>query len=396
MRCFDCFRPVTSCICPSIPWIDNQTAILILQHKRERWHRFNTARIVRRALRNSDLLIGYPDDFSFDQLPLLPRTGLLYPGDQARMLSDLPAAERPEQLVILDGTWHHAKTFVRDIPGLANLPRYQILPAQPGRYRIRREPDDQSLSTLEATVAALQTLESDIAGLERLMTAFDEMIECQLDHPHHRLHWRRKANRRATSANIPRVLNGDLKNIVVAYGESAPGVRRSKADVRRLDRSTPIYWVAQRLVKAPDTHVDHFCHTVLPSPEAHPRVFTPQFLRHVDMPAEAFAHGLSVNEFRAAWAAFLQPSDTLCVYNSGTAKLLTHTGTEVENLMVLKSVNFCPRRSYTTLDELIRANNLIPPRPIFPGRAGRRLANAVALVEHLHGLLVAGDKQPRV
>ena len=57
-RCYDCFRPHCDCFCAEIPRIDNQTEVLILQHKRERFHPFNTARIVRKALQHSNLLVG--------------------------------------------------------------------------------------------------------------------------------------------------------------------------------------------------------------------------------------------------------------------------------------------------------------------------------------------------
>ena len=146
--------------CAAIPTIDNQTEVLILQHVRERFHPFNTARIVHKALQNSKLLIDHTPGFAAG-LPLKPRAGLLYPGPEATLISDLRRDERPEQLVILDGTWHHAKTMVRDVAALRALPRYRLAPAAPSRFRIRREPSATALSTVEATVAALQVLEPE-------------------------------------------------------------------------------------------------------------------------------------------------------------------------------------------------------------------------------------------
>ena len=58
-RCYACFRPQSDCFCDTIPLIDNQMDVLILQHTRERFHAFNTARIVHKALRNSRLLVGH-------------------------------------------------------------------------------------------------------------------------------------------------------------------------------------------------------------------------------------------------------------------------------------------------------------------------------------------------
>src|SRR5262249_33676158 len=146
-RCYDCFRPKNHCICAAIPTIDNKTDVLILQHIRERFHPFNTARIVRRSLRKSTLLVDHTRQLAAN-LRLKPRAGLLYPRSGARLISDLPADQRPQQLVIVDGTWHQAKTLVRDVSALHNLPRYQLAPVVPSRFRIRRQPSVMALSTI--------------------------------------------------------------------------------------------------------------------------------------------------------------------------------------------------------------------------------------------------------
>ena len=83
---------------------------------------------------------------------------------------------------MIDGTWHQAKTIFRDVAQLQKLPCYRLSPSSPGQYRIRLEPDSQSLSTLEATVAALKVLDSDTDGLDQLLSAFRKMVHDQLDH----------------------------------------------------------------------------------------------------------------------------------------------------------------------------------------------------------------------
>src|SRR3954468_3977540 len=95
-RCYDCFRPKNACFCAAIPSIDNQTDVLILQHRRERFHPFNTARIVHKALRKSELLVDHTSNLK-RRLELKPRAGLLYPGPTAELISDLDAEQRPGQ-----------------------------------------------------------------------------------------------------------------------------------------------------------------------------------------------------------------------------------------------------------------------------------------------------------
>src|SRR6476469_5195690 len=174
-RCYGCFRPKEACFCASIPTIDNQTEVLILQHRRERFHPFNTARIVQKALCNSRLLVDHTNNLA-GQLRLNPRAGLLFPGPTALLISDLTFEQRPAQLVVLDGTWHQAKTMIREIPALHTLPRYQLAPAVPSRFRFNRQPTTTSLSTVEAAVTALRSLEPDTNGLDQLLIAFDTMV----------------------------------------------------------------------------------------------------------------------------------------------------------------------------------------------------------------------------
>ena len=370
-RCYGCFRPKGDCFCALIPAIDNRTDVLILQHVRERFHPFNTARIVHRALNKSSLLVDQTMRLAAAKLPLGPRAGLLFPSLGASLLSDLQPEERPEQLVILDGTWNHVKTLARDIPALHDLPRYRLAPASPGRYRIRREPNATSLSTLEATVAALRVLEPETRGLDQLMDAFDSMIDRQLAHPKEVLGWRRNMRRSRTPLNIPRALTGDLDHIVVAYGESAAGKRGHK----RVQRP-PVYWLAERLGTG-----ERFTSAIKPEFPLHD-----SFLSHLELTEEDFAAAPSHHEFRASWAAFLRPGDTLAAYAQSTLRLLKHVGGASAACLVLKSVSFNPDGQHGTLDELLASQGLASAPARHPGRAGKRLANAVVLARHLNSL----------
>ncbi|MBL9123631.1 MAG: DTW domain-containing protein [Planctomycetaceae bacterium] len=305
-----------------------------------------------------------------EQLKFHPRAGLLYPGPAARLLSDVSAAERPAQLVILDGTWHHAKTLLRDIPALARLPRFRLAPATQSRYRIRREPTAIALSTVEATVAALRVLEPETAGLDQLLAAFDYMIDRQLAQPRTGYATRRNTSRRRGCGNIPRALLADPRGIVVAYGESTAG------GSDRLARPQPIYWVAQRL----GTGERFGCRIQPRSP------LDDALLGHLELSRGDFASALPMAAARAAWNSFVRPGDIVAVYNQGTRRLLDElSGTPLRSLL-LKGIHLRGQRRYSTLDDLISGEGLTPAPAEHPGRAGKRLANAIALVRHLIAL----------
>lgn len=368
-RCYHCFRPLGDCFCGSIPSIANKTEVLILQHPHERFHPFNTARIVQMALQNSRLLVDFNSRLADAVLPIKPGAGLLYPGPGAELISQLPPHRRPSQLVVLDGTWHHAKTLFRDIRALDDLPCYRLAPTSPGRYRIRREPTDTSLSTLEATVAALRVLEPETDGLDRLVAAFDGMIDGQIARPKNADGWRRNGKRKRTRGNIPRVLLEGLDNVVVAYGESVAAVGKPSTRI-------PVYWVAQHISSG-----RRFVHAIEP---ASPPQET--LMGHWDLSGEDFARALSAEEFRARWANFLGDGDTLAAYHQSTVRLLENIGGKRGRSLVLKSINLDPHRHCGTLEERLAAEGLVSPPSELPSRAGRRLAMAVTLVEHMAGM----------
>lgn len=365
-RCYVCYRPAATCFCHVIPSISNRTHILILQHVKERFHAFNTARIVKQALQNSQLIVDKTATLANADLPFHANTGVLFPGDGARLLSDVPPEERPEQLVILDGTWHHAKTFMRQIPALADLPRYRLEPAAPSTYRIRKEPTETAVSTLEATVEALRALEPETEGLDQLVGAFDHMIDTQVQHPQQEGRLRIQKRELTAPANIPHVLLDDIDNVVVAYGESSFGRDGSRGPRQ------PVYWVAQRLGDG-QVFEQAIRSTATKEPEC---------LEHLDLGAEDFAAAMATGDFAAAWRDYLRPTDTIAVFNQGTLRLLSSVDAVCSPSVTLKCVDIA--RDCKTLDKVLETLKLSPAQVSHKGRAGRRLANVIAYARHLH------------
>jgi hypothetical protein len=178
--CYRCFKPKVACICALIEPVANRTGIIILQHPHERSHAVGTVRILRLGLRQVRVEPCTPwADGSALQALLPARTALLYPGTAARDLELLPMAERPRHLVILDGTWLHAKQIYRTQRWLGDLPHVRLTPTEPSRYRIRAEPRADYVSTLEAVVHALRILEPNTRGLDGLLRSFSAMIDWQ-------------------------------------------------------------------------------------------------------------------------------------------------------------------------------------------------------------------------
>ncbi|MDA1051464.1 MAG: DTW domain-containing protein [Planctomycetota bacterium] len=367
-RCYQCFRPKSLCFCEAIPQIDNRTDVLILQHVGERFHPFNTARIVQKALRRCQLIADHNQRLAAHDLPIHANAGLLYPRANAPSLTELPAAERPDQLVIIDGTWHQAKTIVRDVPQLHQLPCFRLEPASPGQYRIRREPNEQSLSTVEATVAALQVLEPNTVGLDQLLCAFHQMVENQLAHAGSHAAWRQNKKRQSRPRFLPHALLQNADHLVVAYGEATPG-----QPGKRTATPSPVNWVAQRLGTA-----ERFsCRLRQQQP------LSSAALEHMRLSAADFDDAVTQVEFHHQWNQFLRRNDVLIVYLQRTCQLLQHLGASQPPCLVLKSIFGKWRSGFHCVEELMAIEGVTLPKCEGKSRADQRLAVAVALVEHL-------------
>ncbi len=297
------------------------------------------------------------------EISLSPRAALLYPGDDVPLLTELPDDQRPDQLVVLDGTWHHTKTLMRELPRLATLPRFRLAPQSPGRYRIRREPDDVSLSTLEAVAQALADNEPSTPGLDQqligLMAAFDNMVNRQLACP--KSNWRKNSRRTRGAPNVPRAILGDPQNIVVAYGEQEQSDYRS-AQLRRPELPpVPVYWIAKRLESNEvfETAIEHEC------------LHDEYFASRLRLGASQVESAISLPEFRRRWQSFLKPSDVIVVNSPGTEKMIRQSELCENRCLVLKSINV--RSETTAIDE----------EPVNGTRAAERLAGAIATTKRL-------------
>lgn len=179
--CARCQRPLSLCLCALIPRLESRTRVLLLQHPSERRHPLNTARLAALGLVNAQLEIG-------DQFPQLPRwleghePWLLFPGPAAVSVDQLPSAapaESPRLLVIPDGTWRKARLLLHANPLLAALPRLTLPTGPASRYRVRKAPAPEALSTVEAVVAALNVLEAPRC-FDALLAPFEALIDGQI------------------------------------------------------------------------------------------------------------------------------------------------------------------------------------------------------------------------
>ncbi|HKP60097.1 MAG TPA: tRNA-uridine aminocarboxypropyltransferase, partial [Polyangiales bacterium] len=389
--CYRCHKPQVTCICSGLPRVSNRTPVLVLQHPRERLHPVGTARFARLGLENARVEIawdaGRADAHAPDWLP--QGTALLYPAADARDLRELPLAERPGALLVLDGTWHTARTLYRDKLWLRALPHVRFMPAAPGRYRLRREPELDYVSTIEAIVEALGILEPETEGLPQLLAAFDAMIDRQLAYVSRGggAGRKRKRIRPPEQRRTPHALVEGFEQLVVVYGESS----RPKSGVAR----ELVYLTAF----APHSGA-RFERMMLPEygmPDE-------QHLGHMGLTEADFVAADGCESLGVHWRAFLQSCGRdvrLAAWNQRTLELLAGATGErpraegVSLKMAYRSVFGVDSHS---LDEVVAQRGLGPVLADFKGRAARRLSGAVAVARLLHARAVgepprsAGDR----
>jgi DTW domain-containing protein YfiP len=225
VTCYVCFRPKAVCYCDAVRPISHRTRVVIVQHPREEFHPLNTARVAERCLTHAEVLRGDVQDLdaAFRRLELPERTALLYPSRDAVDVGELSPAERPECIVVIDGTWNQARVLNRRMAALAALPRVRFTPPSPSEYRIRREPRADYLSTVESIALMLESLEPEGFDVERLRATFRTMIDRNVVARQQSVAApRQKSPRPERRTPLPEALLGHEEGIVVVYAEGAP------------------------------------------------------------------------------------------------------------------------------------------------------------------------------
>jgi DTW domain-containing protein YfiP len=200
-ECPRCRKPPALCVCEGITPIDNQVALLILQHPQEQDRELGTAQLTALHFKNAQLKIGlsWPSLTKILGRPADPRHwAILYLGS-VRAAAVLPdrdivvvnrkgsavdhqdaALREIEGIVLLDGTWSQAKALWWRNGWMLKCQRVVLGPKRRSRYgRLRREPRSDGLSTLEAAAMLLARLEGKpeieatlIASFERLLARY--------------------------------------------------------------------------------------------------------------------------------------------------------------------------------------------------------------------------------
>lgn len=161
-RCEVCAARAEHCFCGEIESIELGTRIIAITHQMEAGKPTNTARLLLMALTNAQVRVrGRAGEPMGTRGLVVPdrRTLMLFPSDDAVVLTPELVDDRPITLVVPDGTWRQACRVPRRVPELSDVERVKLAPGPPSRYRLRSTDDPGRLSTFEAVARALGVIE---------------------------------------------------------------------------------------------------------------------------------------------------------------------------------------------------------------------------------------------
>ncbi len=362
--CPTCMRPEVVCYCAHVTRLETRTRVVILQHPRERHVAINTARIAKLCLPDAEIRVG--TSFEVDD----PRAALLWPSPEAIDVEASPPRE-PITLVVVDGTWWQAKKLVRSSPALRALPRYAFRPHAPSEYRIRREPREEYVSTIEALAHVLGVLEGDRERFRALLAPFRAMVDAQLAYATRSASPRRLMRPRAPRvrdprARLPALLRERARDLVCVHAES---------DAWSYSAPSRAPEALVQLVACRVATGETFAAFASPG-----RALCPSTPFHLGVDEAAITGAPPLSDLLAAWAAFLRPSDVVATWGDHAPSLLPLPRARLD-LRTCARLWSCARVG--TMDAFCTHLGAPRPPPAAPGRAGDRLATLTAIARAL-------------
>ncbi|MEZ4391636.1 MAG: tRNA-uridine aminocarboxypropyltransferase [Polyangiales bacterium] len=363
---------------PSVCWCDHavslrsRTRVVILQHPREAKVAIGTVAIAARCLPDARVERGVRfDPAALQEIlygdPARPPV-ILFPTDDARDLRDEPFAH-DVTLVLLDGTWSLAAKLLKHNEALRALPRVRFSPTRPSQYRIRKEPAEHCVASIEALAEALGALEGDPEKFSALLAPFAAMVDHQLRcaqtaAPRHRARPHGPAPRRPPA---PTALDGVApERAVLSYGEASAWPRGTDAP--------PGDELLHQVALRPHTG-ERFERFIAPS-----RPVASSFYHHADLPRDVLDAAVSRDEFARDWARFLGDDAALLTWGGYATDLLAAEGLPTPGRLDLRGE--LARRTHARPGAL---EDVPCDARLGAGRAGRRLAALARVYAALRG-----------
>lgn len=189
-KCYECYRPKSSCMCEHFEHIETHTKFVVLMHPKEfKKVKNNTGHFTHKSLTNSELFIGidFTNHRRINEIIATYDSYILFPSDNALDISSENPKKSDKNLAIfiIDSTWSCTKKMFTLSQNLCSLKHMSFTTAKTSLYEIKTQPDKRYLSTIESTLVVLEELDRlKIESIEKkqldgFLRPFLEMIVYQ-------------------------------------------------------------------------------------------------------------------------------------------------------------------------------------------------------------------------
>ena len=193
-KCERCKRPVSVCICcslPKHPYDLKLSKLILLQHPDEKKRSLNTSAIIEACLSQKSYSIYKGRQFNcnktFEALHNMinesQNTFILYPSKDAISLEEMikkGGSDTCYNIILLDGTWRQTKFMYAHTNFVQKLPKVKINSSTVSEYLIRQQPTDQCLCTVECAAISLSVVEDNPFIQEMMVKPLRTLCEIQL------------------------------------------------------------------------------------------------------------------------------------------------------------------------------------------------------------------------
>lgn len=193
-RCYRCYRPLSSCMCKYITPLDTKTKFIILMHPKEFQKTKNgTGYLTHLSLKNSIIYRGIDFTNHTEINNILNDTNnncfILYPGESSININEVNIQKdnKTNVIFIIDATWPCSRAIIKNSPNISSLPKISFQYKNPSKFKIKTQPNEYCLSTIESTGCVLSQLSKhnieslSTHQLANFLKPFEQMVEYQVD-----------------------------------------------------------------------------------------------------------------------------------------------------------------------------------------------------------------------
>jgi DTW domain-containing protein YfiP len=191
--CYKCYRPKSSCICEFVTNpIKTNTKFVILMHPKEfRKTKNGTGHMTNNSLENCELHVGidFTKNNRVNELLNNPlyEPYVLYPDvNSIKLNTQALSSEKIALVFIIDSTWPCSKKILRVSKNLQNLRKISFEHDKSSQFKIKTQPNQYCLSTIESTLCVLEQLNKhNIESISekkllKFLLPFEKMVEYQV------------------------------------------------------------------------------------------------------------------------------------------------------------------------------------------------------------------------